>query len=92
MTGLRTVEMSTTISRLLNPANYPTMQHAWVARLLVFQHATKAKITFKFVALGAYVNMEDERRQPIKDFESQLKGELARVRETNDAVIDVREK
>ena len=79
------------VPHLEDPVNYPTMQHAWVARLLVFQHATKAAIDFKFVAPDPWV-MEDEIRQPIKNFESQLKTELVRVKQTNDAVIDVLEK
>ena len=91
MTGLRTVEMTATVTHPEHRANYPTMQHAWVARLLVFQHATKADIDFKAVA-SSWCVVEEEDRQPIKGFESQLKTELARVRETNDAVVDVLEK
>ena len=91
MTGLRTVEMTIMVPHLEESANYPTMKHAWVARLLAFQHATKADIDFRAAARAGCV-VEDDDRQPIKDFESQLKTELARVREVSDAVIDVLEK
>lgn len=91
MTGLRTVEMTITVPHLEEPANYPTMKNAWVVRLLALQHTTKARISFRAVAPDSIV-MEDEDRQPIKDFESQLKTELARVKGLNDAVIDVLEK
>lgn len=85
------MEMTIIVPLLEDRANYPTMKSAWVARLLVFQHATKADIEFKAVAPD-YCVVENEGRQPIRDFESQLKTELARIREVSDAVIDVLEK
>ena len=90
MTGLRTVELTWTIPPHEDPANYPMMEQAWVARLLVFQHATRVDIKFEFVAPNSGV-IEQEDRQAIRDFESQLKTELARVRKTDDVVIDVLE-
>ncbi|KAL8791697.1 MAG: hypothetical protein Q9195_005704 [Heterodermia aff. obscurata] len=90
MTGLRTVEMTTTVPHVVNHAIYPTMQNAWVARLLVFQHAIKADINFELIAPDSYI-MRNADLEALKDFETQLRTELARARARNAAVIDVLE-
>ena len=87
MTGLRTVE--TTIALADEHAVYlPTMKTAWFERLLSLQRKTKANITFRAVARDSS-SLDFEPCQAIKDFESRLRTELARARESTDTIIDI---
>lgn len=89
MTGLRTIEISLSLPGRHCPC--PTLDHAWVIRLLELQQRSKAEIRLSMVPFLAphHYSSHPELLRQIDAFMLKLRKELTRVKESNDAVIDI---
>lgn len=80
--------MTITVPCYYGSEQYPSMKEAWVAQLLNVQRVTKAEIKLRAVPADTS-ELEDEYREPIKDFVTKLQKELTRMRRLGHVVIDI---
>lgn len=90
MTGLRTIEISLSLPGRHCPC--PALDHAWVIRLLELQQRSKAEIKVSmvpFLTTPHNLSSQLELLRQTDAFMLELRKELTRVKESNDAVIDI---